>query len=336
MLPLQQTYWRQVMDRVLIVADEGDDHADHIERLLVERGAEVIMFDPTRFPASAALSVAVSSSGVRRGRITMDGRKIDLDTLTSVWLRRPLLPVAHSQIVDVDVRRYVEKESAVFATDVWDTLNCRVLPASRATMDRAAHKLLQLIKAGREGFELPPTLVTTDPDEFLDFYREYDGNIITKVLDQRCAHHRGDEFDRYTEPVSPADVAYADSMRLCPIIVQSYVSKAVELRITVVGAKVFAAEIESQKTNHTRHDWRQFDPNMSYRIHHLPDAVNARCVRLVQRLGLAYGAIDMILTPDERYVFLEMNPDGQYLWIEDLTGLAISDSICEFLLVGAR
>ena len=53
---------------------------------------------------------------------------------------------------------------------------------------------------------------------------------------------------------------------------------------------------------------------------------------LVRRLGLAYGAIDLVLTPDGRYVFLEINPNGQYLWIEQLTGLPISEAIAEWLM----
>ena len=68
--------------------------------------------------------------------------------------------------------------------------------------------------------------------------------------------------------------------------------------------------------------------------HDLPPEVQARCVRLVERLELCYGAIDMILTPDGRYVFLEINPSGQYLWIEKEAGLPISAAICDFLMAG--
>ena len=68
--------------------------------------------------------------------------------------------------------------------------------------------------------------------------------------------------------------------------------------------------------------------------HALPPEVQERCVRLVERLELCYGAIDMILTPDGRYVFIETNPSGQYIWIENETGLPISAAICDFLTAG--
>jgi len=55
-------------------------------------------------------------------------------------------------------------------------------------------------------------------------------------------------------------------------------------------------------------------------------------VELVARLGLRFGAIDIIVTPDDRYVFLEINPNGQWLWIEEETGLPIRDAICTELM----
>src|SRR5262249_3569975 len=143
-------------------------------------------------------------------------------------------------------------------------------------------------------------------------------------------------FCRYTEVVSRRDVGYAEAIRYCPLIFQAYVPKRVELRITVVGQQVFAAEIHSQQTNHTRHDWRHYDFHRTpYFAHPLPAEVQQCCLRLVERLGLCYGAIDMVLTPKGRYVFLEINPNGQYLWVEQETGLPISDALCDLLMSGS-
>jgi glutathione synthase/RimK-type ligase-like ATP-grasp enzyme len=116
------------------------------------------------------------------------------------------------------------------------------------------------------------------------------------------------------------------------VIFQQYVPKRVELRVTVVGRRVFAAEIDSQASRSTRHDWRHYDdPNVQYRIHTLPPEMARACVRLVEALGLSFGAIDLIQTPEGKYVFLEINPNGQWGWIEDLTGLPISDAIADWL-----
>jgi hypothetical protein len=114
------------------------------------------------------------------------------------------------------------------------------------------------------------------------------------------------------------------------------VPKRFELRISVVGEQVFAAEIQSQDSNHTRHDWRRYDSFRTvYRQHTLPDDLHQRCVRLIKLMGLRFGAIDMVFTPDGRYVFLELNPNGQYLWLEEAANLPISDAIVDELPNGA-
>jgi glutathione synthase/RimK-type ligase-like ATP-grasp enzyme len=319
--------------RIIILTRDGDTPAEYAAERLRERGADVAQFDPGCFPAEAALDVRITRDGFPRRRLTAAGRTLELEGLTAVWFRRPSEPVAHREVTDPLTRRYVERECAAFSADVWDNLGCRAVPAPDRATRAAAGKVRQLVEAGRAGFQLPPTLITTDADELLDFYCAHDGRVITKVIEQLWAHSGDEAFFRYTQPVSTRDVGFADAVRLSPIIVQPYVDKSLELRVTVVGSRVFAAEIHSQESNHARLDWRRYDMRMTpHRPHELPAAVAASCRRVVEGLGLCYGAIDLILTPDGRYVFLEINPNGEYRWIERVTGLPITDAICDLLL----
>jgi glutathione synthase/RimK-type ligase-like ATP-grasp enzyme len=227
----------------------------------------------------------------------------------------------------------VAEECRVVLNDIWHALPCPVVPAVPAVLRRAELKGVQLVTAAKLGFELPPTLVTTSPREFLAFYREHGGNLISKLPSSTLHKLEHATIARYTQVVSTRDVGHAESLRQCPIIFQAYVPKRLEIRVTVVGSTIFAAEIHSQYTHRTRHDWRRYDHvGTPYLPHALPDETAERCVRLVAELGLCYGAIDLVLTPDGRYVFLEINPNGQYLWIEQATGMPISDALCDLLL----
>jgi glutathione synthase/RimK-type ligase-like ATP-grasp enzyme len=197
------------------------------------------------------------------------------------------------------------------------------------------HKAAQLTLALSLGFELPPTLITNDPKEALDFYRTHDGQVVSKRAGYSWVTEVQSPFRRFTEVVTTRDIAHIAEVRYCPLILQRYIAKVVELRVTVVGSAVFAAEIHSQRSNHTRHDWRRYDHTRCIcRPHALPESLADRCRQLVRDMGLTFGAIDLILTPDDRYVFLEINTNGQYLWIELATGLPISEAICDVLTSG--
>jgi glutathione synthase/RimK-type ligase-like ATP-grasp enzyme len=177
--------------------------------------------------------------------------------------------------------------------------------------------------------------VTNCPDAFLDFYGEQRGRIVTKrtTPSQGLVAADGESLVRYTDPVRPRDIVHVEGLRLCPLVVQGSVPKQLELRVTVVADEVFPAAIYSQASNHTRFDWRRYDnARTPIKPFPLPDEVAERCCSLVRQLGLRYGAIDLVLTPDNRFVFLEINPNGQYLWIEEATGLEISAAVADLLL----
>jgi glutathione synthase/RimK-type ligase-like ATP-grasp enzyme len=323
---------------ILILTDEiMDDHTQCVSQKLRERRADVRVFNPGTFPARAQLSITYSPAGETCRRFHTEMGDIDLDDCRAVWFRRPDQPKADARITNPTARRMVELDSKQVLQNLYDSMECFWLPGAPAMLGRTQLKVAQLKLAGQLGFELPPTLISNSPADFLEFYRAHNGEIISKLAGLSFFDTFGTRLGRYTELVSPRDVAYAPGVRFCPMIFQAYVAKRLELRITVVGDQVFAAEIHSQQTNRTRHDWRRYDLEETPHLpHSLPEAISRLCVRLVRRMGLSYGAIDMILTPDGRYVFLEINPNGQYYWIEQMTGLPISDAVCDLLIAGDR
>jgi len=320
---------------LLILTQPLDAHADRVQEDLRRRGAPVVRLDTAEFPAQAEVSLAYDARGRARYTLRRGADEVDLRDVTAVWDRRPRDPVPPAAIADGPARDYLVAACRTFLQDTWNALPCLWVPARRPVVMRAQLKASQLALAGALGFTLPPTLVSNSPADVLDFYRRHEGRIVSKVVGFPAVEADGTTFGRYTEAVAPRDVGYAPAIRACPMIFQAYVPKQVEVRVTVVGTEVFAAEIHSQATNRTRVDWRRYDHfGTPYRWHDLPPALARRCRRLVQRLGLHFGAVDLALTPDGRYVFFEINPNGQYLWIEHATGLPISAAVGDLLLSG--
>jgi hypothetical protein len=317
---------------ILIVAEHDDPHADQVAKMLQQRGVDSVRFAQTDFPTRAELSLSYTPDGQAHHTLRIGAELVELNRLQTVWYRLGAYPVPHAHHAEQHHRDYVAEECRCFLHDAWHSLECAWVPAPHFVVQRAQLKATQLRVAASLGFELPPTLISNSPDDFLDFYRQHNGKVVSKQAGFALIRHGIGQYVRYTDVVSRRDVGYAHAVRYCPIIFQAYVPKRVELRITVVGKQVFPAEIRSQETSHTRHDWRRYDHfKTSYAPHPLPPEVARRCVQLVERLGLCYGAIDMIVTPDGRYVFLEVNPQGQCQWIEEVTGMPINEALCDLL-----
>jgi hypothetical protein len=321
---------------VLIIARRDDAQAQHLTGLIAGRRARAVLVDPADFPAEVALSAGIDEAGCLRRTLRVGDDRVELDSLAGAWLRSRSLPVPHSRLTDPAVREYVRLECAAFLDDLWASLDCPVVPAPGPLGPVGPGKITQLAAAGQAGFAVPETLVTTDPDEFLDFRARHGGRVITKVIEQIRFRLHTRDFFRYTERVPARSLGYSDAIRFCPVIVQPLVAKALELRVTVVGDRVFAAELDSQANRRTIDDWRREGHvrSVPHRRHALPAQEAAACVRLTRQLGLSFSAIDLIVTPDGRYVFLEANADGEFRWIEELTGLPISEALCDLLLAG--
>ncbi len=320
---------------ILIVTAADDSLATHVESLLRKRGAEVLRFDTADFPSRCNLTIGYRP-GVPRYTLRIGGQTHRFDTVDAVWYRKPGSSAAHAAITDSEVRQVLEQDCAEFLSSFWDSLQCRALPGCPSAMKVAQRKASQLGLAQSLGFEIAPTIVSNDPKELLDLYRCVGGRLISKITGALTLRSRlGSQFMRYTNAVSTRDIMHAESLAYGPVVVQAYVPKKVELRVTVVGERVFAAEIHSQASNRSRFDWRRYDLGATpYRPHELPQEIARQCVHLVARSHLAFATIDLILTPDGRYVFLELNSAGEYGWIEKLTGLPISAAIADYLLGG--
>lgn len=318
---------------ILIITSADDLPANEVESILRRRGADVLRFDIDGFPSRANLTVSYRP-GVPRYCLRVAGKTHRFDSIDAVWYRRSGTVQIHEAIVDEEVRKVLEQDCREFLSSIWDSLDARALPGKPSDMQVAQRKASQLARAQALGFEIAPTIVSNDPAEFLDLYRSQAGRLISKIIGSLTLRSRmGSEFMRYTNTVSRRDVMHAQSIAYGPLVLQAYVPKKLEIRATVVGERVFAAEIHSQATNRTRFDWRRYDLRSTpHRPHELPPEVARRCVELTARSRLVYAAIDLILTPDDRYVFLELNSAGEYGWIEELTGLPISEAIADYLM----
>jgi glutathione synthase/RimK-type ligase-like ATP-grasp enzyme len=154
------------------------------------------------------------------------------------------------------------------------------------------------------------------------------------MLSSFAIYDDGKELVVFTNPVKPEDLADLSGLSLCPATFQERLAKSLEIRVTVVGQHVMSAALDSKASARAAHDWRRDGLRMlqDWRPYQLPGEVEEKILRLMDYFSLNYGAIDIILTPDDRHVFLELNPCGEFFWLERTPGLPISEAIASVLL----
>ena len=310
---------------ILIVSSLADDHTVAVLDRLAERDADVRLLDLSAFPTALGLAVDYHPDGGYGYRIADAAEEVDLSEVNAVWWRRPQPFELDPSVVDPVDRQFAYTECSQAVNGLFHVLDAAWM--NDPTLDTVAgHKLYQLRVAGEAGLEVPRTRVTNDPASARAFAEETgsDGTVYKAFIAQP-------EAWRETRVLTPEEAAHLDDVALAPVIFQEYVPADVDLRITVVGEEVFAVAIDASDTDYPT-DYRMNVGEARVEPHDLPTAVRERLRAFMDRLGLVYGAIDMRLTPDGRYVFLEVNPSGLWLFVEEPTGLPITDAVVDWFL----
>jgi glutathione synthase/RimK-type ligase-like ATP-grasp enzyme len=187
--------------------------------------------------------------------------------------------------------------------------------------------------ARQMGFLVPDTLVTNQSALAKDFFHKHSGLIVMKTI--TTLYYDDSEGVRsasYTTRVTPEIVANFEQLALCPMMFQEEILKTYELRITLIGEEVFAAKINSAAFPNQEVDWRVGSLiSFPWEKCEIPDWLSLKCKDMIKHYGLSYGAFDFALSPNGEHVFFELNPNGQWGWIEVSTGMPMTEALLKTL-----
>lgn len=312
-------------DTVLFVTASYDVAPDYVGAWLEKRGVPYFRLDTDRFPFEIQAEFSPRAGiNIRDGERSIQGRRIK-----SVWYRRNVAPFFPT-ILDPGLQDFCERENRAFLEgSLWSLPTSRWL-SSPSAIWRAERKPYQLSVADHLGFLIPRTVITNDEDSVRSFNQGQ--KLVSKAVSS--GYVSGPEGNRgiFTSELSAGDLDDLQGLSLAPVTFQEKVEKTSDIRVTVIGDEVFAVEILSQEHASSRVDWRATDdPDLEHRVHQLPNTLVERCRRLVSHFGLQFGAIDFALTPEGKYIFFEINPNGEWVWLEERLGLPISEKIAQWL-----
>lgn len=323
---------------VLVLTNSQDGvHSDVVIAKLRARGERIVRFDADRI-ASGELKISVNARGdyfdvrLRSSELTLGFEEVQ-----SIWYRRPQW--FGMQISDPVQRQYTEDELEILLSGLWLVLPDTIFWMNHPNhLAKARRKVYQLKLAQTLGFSIPKTLITNDPDEARTFIDACEGRAIFKTIHRETLDYGETHLNIPTTLVTDELKAKLDLVRRLPSCFQEALPKQAEVRVTIVRDKIFAVQTIPKHSEPCGIDWRH--PEILAELHHtlvtLPQTIIEQCRHMMTTLELSFAALDFVIPPDGRWVFLEINPNGQWYWIEHLTGAPISDALADSLSTATR
>lgn len=323
---------------ILILTNKADLHPNSVIEKLIEKGIKVFRFNTECLLTDYFVSWECKNNKtdfILQNKIT--NAEIRGSEIKSVWERRPEKP-NQSFIENEQIKKICLDEAKGFLISLQYYLKDKFWIGNAIFDSVASSKLLQLKTAISLGLKVPDTIHTNNKANLNDFLQTQN-QVVVKSLEAQSfdideqnhivfwtRKHEKNELLNYPENAVNSTVNF----------IQQYIEKKFELRITVVCNKVFACKIESQHLDDEKGkiDFRQGYEGIKYSAYELPENIAQQCIEYLKLMNLNFGCFDFIVTANDEYIFLECNPNGQWLWIEHETGLNITDAIADYLLKG--
>jgi len=323
---------KDVSRAVLAISTKLDPHVDAVFTRLGERGVSCFRLNTDQFHEE----YRVETSDSPDGSILIEdawGRTCRFpEGLRAVWMRKPEPPLPPKGVEDDGVRRYVEDEFREFMSFL--PLDDRVPWINNPDLNRRHQRKMPQLRLARSlGLRVPRSIITNDPDKAEAFFLSCPRGVICKPLVMGSHYVGGEHRVAFTRHISkPEFTELKSSIGLCPTYLQEAVPKDHELRVTIIGEELFCCRIDSQSVPGAEQDWRAVSTlELPHSIVTLPKVIDRALRTYLSTCGLRFGAFDLIVTPDGEHVFLELNPNGQWYWVELATGAPMADAMADLL-----
>lgn len=314
----------------MVVTDRKDAHLSFVQRHLAR---PMIIVDPLEVAKGKTLSFEYSE---KKSHVTFDG--IELHP-KSVWFRKPGTVTGSLLSIDPHFHKYaveaIKKHFSSFISAFPEAFWVSDLQA----IVTASDKPLQISIAQKLGFHVPDTLFTSDAEAAKKFIVRHGGCILKPVVPfiEKAGQNR--QKTLYATKVSSNTIPDLTGLHQSPLIFQQAIDPIYDVRVTVVGDKVFAARVVHQSDAEGVRDWRlghyegalSIEPDEKF-----PKDIEQKCIEHARRLGLNFSAIDLVVDKQGIYWFLENNPNGQWAFVEEKTGQPIGKALAALLETTGR
>jgi hypothetical protein len=312
---------------LVLVTHREDLTADWLVAELARRNAPFLRLNTEDYPTQIALSWTPQEAWLRVGE-----RKLRATEIQAVWWRRPLAPQLPADLPPQEAL-WAAGEAQAAIEGFWRSVDAHWVNQPMANAG-ANSKPEQLRRAASLGFDVPASLVSNDAAAVRTFAAKH-MQVVCKTLRESVVPQGESHGIFYTKLLNVDDLSAIGDLGPEPYLFQEMVLKRYDIRVTVIGDKTFVCRIDSQHHEAAQTDWRRGEiDKLAHAVDELPAELSSRCVQITRSYGLRFAAIDLARRTDDGYTFFELNPNGQWAWIEQLTGLPLSAALADELIDG--
>ena len=310
---------------VLIYTSHDDRAAEYVSDYLAEHGVDVRRLDSEQVPHKIILGNDANPSCGHRFSMNIEGKEIHSDGITAIWYRKHL-ESTFARNLDMTSRRFFNAEASHVLEAIWLMADCYWMNHP-SHMRMSGNKLEQLNRARSFGIHIPDTLVTNSYDEFITFYEKHHCRVLVKILSKLFVESNNDiEEHPFSSVDSPSAVKSPitmcigprelDIIRSTPLVYphqfQEYVDKTHDIKLIVVGKRVFGLESQAITADQqlTVGEGLLSDPQWSGFV--LPERMAEKVLELVSSYHLTYSVLDFVRREDGEYVFIKMNSSDTF------------------------
>jgi len=294
--------------------------------VLGERGVPVFRIDRAWFPQRLTLEAELLD-GRWTGCLATAQRRVELDDIHSVWHRWRSTFGLSPQLSQQD-RQHAEREARTGFDGVIGALDARHVNHPHRVA--ALPKPMELVLAARCGLDVPATVISNSSRQVRAFVNG-SHPVVRKLFSCHVFDADGRSQVGHTRLITNDDLTDLDHVALTAHQVQLYVDKLMDVRVVVVGDRIFPVAIHPL-SEAARIDFRTDYRALRHDVIELPDPVEHGIRRFMAEGGLLMASMDFSVDRDGHYYFLESNPaGGQYGWLEAKTGVRITEAVADLL-----
>lgn len=301
---------------ILLIGSLNEPVLAGVSAQLASRHVSLVVLDFQ--PPRGALPISFTlGDGHTLPFLKIDNRTIPLETIRSTYVRQsPQIAVSSDHVM---TNESLPQHPSLYP-HLLDVLPGLVVNPYEGASGNRSKPYQQMLIAGL-GFKVPNTLVTSNPEQVKEWFEVCQGRVIYKSISS---------VRSVVQRLHPEDFLRLEHIRHCPVQFQEYIP-GIDIRVHVVGTRVFASQIETRSTDYRYTDQESF---RTIRAVDLPMDLQEKCVTLTEGLGLRLAGIDLRRTLDGEYLCFEVNTSPAFPFYEKQTGQRIGEALVDMLCRG--